>query len=142
LKPAWTFRWLLDPQQISPGTAMPSGLFKQDGSRWIFSGETPAAFATYPKDHADLLVRYMFQMTPEEQRRLMSTAPAATSGQAPAPSAGETPAANGQKVSRNLRRSRSRRGVYAAHRISSKKQARVSKIRESRSHHSSKRARE
>ncbi len=140
LKPAWTFRWLLDPQQISPGTAMPSGLFKQDGQRWIFSGETPAAFATYPKDHADLLVRYMFQMTPEEQRRLMSTSPAATSAQPPSPAAGETPATNGQKVSRNFRRSRSRRGVYAAHRGSPKKQARVNKIRESGSHHSSKRA--
>ena len=29
LKPDWTFRWLLDPAQISPGTAMPSSLFKQ-----------------------------------------------------------------------------------------------------------------
>ena len=27
LKPDWTFRWLLDPSQISPGTAMPTGLF-------------------------------------------------------------------------------------------------------------------
>ncbi|HBB97962.1 MAG TPA: hypothetical protein DC054_21480, partial [Blastocatellia bacterium] len=28
LKPDWTFRWLLDPAQIAPGTAMPSSLFK------------------------------------------------------------------------------------------------------------------
>src|SRR5256885_1859011 len=26
LKPEWTFRWLLDPAQIAPGTAMPTGL--------------------------------------------------------------------------------------------------------------------
>ena len=31
LKPDWTFRWLLDPAQISPGTAMPSGLFRKEG---------------------------------------------------------------------------------------------------------------
>jgi cytochrome c2 len=70
LKPGWTFRWLLDPAQISPGTAMPSGLFRREGDRWVFSGPTPDSFKTYTKDHADLLVRYMFQFTPEEQRRL------------------------------------------------------------------------
>ena len=31
LKPDWTFRWLLDPAQISPGTAMPTGLFRHEG---------------------------------------------------------------------------------------------------------------
>jgi hypothetical protein len=35
LKPDWTFRWLLDPAQISPGTAMPSGLVPQEGDRWV-----------------------------------------------------------------------------------------------------------
>ncbi|HEY3138165.1 MAG TPA: c-type cytochrome, partial [Blastocatellia bacterium] len=30
LKPAWTRRWLLDPRVISPGTSMPSELFKRD----------------------------------------------------------------------------------------------------------------
>ena len=110
LKPSWTFRWLLDPQQISPGTAMPSGLFKKDGERWVFSGPTPESFNEYHRDHADLLVRYMFLMTPDEQRRLASTGPAPTSGQPPAPKE-QTPAANGstQKVSRNATRSPSRR---------------------------------
>jgi mono/diheme cytochrome c family protein len=72
LKPAWTRRWLLEPALISPGTSMPSELFKRDTShqRWVFSGPTPPAFQTYEKDHVDLLVRYMFQMTPDEQRRL------------------------------------------------------------------------
>jgi cytochrome c551/c552 len=63
LKPEWTFRWLLDPQQISPGTGMPSGLFKRDptNTRWIFSADVGDAFKDYDKDHARLLVRYMFQ---------------------------------------------------------------------------------
>ncbi|HSF24318.1 MAG TPA: cytochrome c, partial [Blastocatellia bacterium] len=85
LKPAWTRRWLLEPALISPGTSMPSELFKRDTvhQRWVFSGPTPPAFQTYEKDHVDLLVRYMFQMTPDEQRRLgtggstAATAPAA-----------------------------------------------------------------
>jgi hypothetical protein len=71
LKPGWTRRWLLDPSMIDPGTAMPSGLFRREGDRWVFAGPTPAAFAGYPQDHADLLVRYMFQITPQEQRRLL-----------------------------------------------------------------------
>ncbi len=99
LKPGWTFRWLLDPQQISPGTGMPSGLFKKDGERWVFSGETPPAFNEYHGDHADLLVRYMFELTADEQRRLSSTSPPATSGQTPAPKETES-ATPAQKVSR------------------------------------------
>lgn len=84
LKPAWTRRWLLDPAIISPGTSMPSGLFREDREqgRWVFAGPTPAAFESYHKDHADLLVRYMFQITADEQRRLAggaSAAPAASS---------------------------------------------------------------
>lgn len=73
LKPGWTKRWMLDPSMISPGTAMPSGLFKLTGNRWIFAGPTPESFKDYGKDHAELLVRYMFEMTPEEQRRLLGT---------------------------------------------------------------------
>lgn len=140
LKPAWTFRWLLDPQQISPGTAMPSGLFKHEGERWVFSGETPASFATYPKDHADLLVRYMFQMTPEEQRRLSSTAPEATSGQSPAPKENQpAPATNGQKVGRNKARAAARRRVLAAHRRRVVRQARARVESVSKMHHKLKR---
>jgi cytochrome c551/c552 len=79
LKPAWTFRWLLDPARIAPGTAMPSGLFRREGEHWVFNGPLPASFQGYRKDHADLLVRYMFQLTPEEQGMLLGHTPAAKS---------------------------------------------------------------
>ncbi len=71
LKPGWTGRWMIDPQAISPGTAMPSGLFKREGDRWVFAGPLPESLKQYRGDHVDLLVRYMFQFTPEEQRRLI-----------------------------------------------------------------------
>ena len=73
LKPGWTRRWILDPSMIAPGTAMPSGLFRTDAERWVFAGPTPASFRGYTKDHADLLVRYMFQFTPDELARLRAT---------------------------------------------------------------------
>ena len=76
LKLGWTRRWILDPALISPGTAMPSGLFMRQDNRFVFAGPTPASFAGYPKDHADLLVRYMFSFTPEELNRLRSSASA------------------------------------------------------------------
>jgi hypothetical protein len=75
LRPAWTARWLVDPAKIAPGTAMPSGLFRREGNRWVFAGPQPAALQGYTKDHADLLVRYMFQLTPEEQRMLVGRSP-------------------------------------------------------------------
>jgi cytochrome c551/c552 len=76
LKPEWTFRWLLDPAQISPGTAMPSGLFRKEGDRWVINLPNPPASANeYKHDHADLLVRYMLLLTSEEQRRLLATSP-------------------------------------------------------------------
>ena len=90
LKPEWTRRWLLDPALISPGTSMPSGLFKHDAQtdRWVLNGALPPDFQAYDKDHPRLLVRYMFQITPDEQRRLSSSASAATSGTpTPAPKA-------------------------------------------------------
>jgi hypothetical protein len=74
LKPGWTRRWMLDPALMSPGTAMPSGLFRLEGARYVFTGPTPPGFNGYPKDHADLLVRYMFQFTPEELARLRGSA--------------------------------------------------------------------
>jgi cytochrome c2 len=74
LKPGWTKRWLLDPAMMSPGTAMPSGLFRHEDTRNVFAGPTPASFNGYPKDHADLLVRYMFQFTPDELGRLRGSA--------------------------------------------------------------------
>jgi cytochrome c551/c552 len=74
LKPGWARRWMLDPAMMSPGTAMPSGLFRADGEREVFAGPTPASFDGYNKDHAALLVRYMFQFTPDELARLRTSA--------------------------------------------------------------------
>ena len=70
LKPDWMERWMLDPQAIAPGTSMPSGLFKRENNHWVFSGPTPASFQGYDKDHTKLLVDYILQLTPEEQRRV------------------------------------------------------------------------
>ena len=78
LRPAWTGRWITNPQLIIPGTAMPSGLFKRDNDHWVFSGPIPENMRNYSGDHADLLVRYMFTLTPEEQRQLLGRTPATT----------------------------------------------------------------
>jgi cytochrome c551/c552 len=74
LKPGWVKRWILAPALMSPGTAMPSGLFRKEGDHYVFNGPLPASFNGYQKDQADLLVRYMFQFTPEELSRLRSSA--------------------------------------------------------------------
>jgi hypothetical protein len=63
-------RWIIDPQAISPGTSMPSGLFKRENDHWVFSGPTPPSFRGYDKDQTRLLVDYILQLTPEEQRRV------------------------------------------------------------------------
>ncbi|HUQ31584.1 MAG TPA: hypothetical protein VM095_05655, partial [Pyrinomonadaceae bacterium] len=116
-----TYRWLLDPQQISPGTAMPSGLFRKDGERMVFNGQTPEAFNNYHRDHAELLVRYMFLLTPDEQRRLTSGSPSATGGAAPAPTATPAPpaTAHARRQAQGARRinshaTRSRVGLFRA----------------------------
>ena len=70
LKPDWVERWIIDPQAISPGTSMPSGLFKRENDRWVFAGPTPPSFQGYDRDQTKLLVDYIFQLTPEEQRRV------------------------------------------------------------------------
>jgi len=70
LKPDWVERWIIDPQAISPGTAMPSGLFKRQEDHWVFAGPTPPSFKGYDKDQTRLLVNYILQLTPEEQRRV------------------------------------------------------------------------
>lgn len=109
LKPDWTFRWLLDPAQISPGTAMPTGLFRKEGERWVINLPNPPASANeYHQDHAALLVRYMLLMTPDEQRRLSATGPAA-------PAASASPQTTGRvrsptRKSRNLNALRRRQG--------------------------------
>jgi cytochrome c551/c552 len=80
LKPGWTERWMIDPANISPGTSMPSGLFRREGVQWVFNGPVPASFNGYTKDHTKLLVRYMFQLTPEEQRRVSGRAGSGAAG--------------------------------------------------------------
>ncbi|MGA8311273.1 MAG: hypothetical protein WB755_14660, partial [Terriglobales bacterium] len=73
LKPDWAERWILDPQAISPGTSMPSGLFRRENNHWVFAGPTPSSFQGYDKDQSRLLVDYIFQLTPEEQRRVAAS---------------------------------------------------------------------
>jgi cytochrome c551/c552 len=94
LKPDWTFRWLLDPQRIMPGTAMPSELFKRDGERWIFNGPLPPQAADYQGDHARLLVRYLLQLTPEEQARTSRSQPAPSGAQPNPTTTAPTPVAS------------------------------------------------
>ena len=53
LQPAWTERWITNPALIIPGTAMPSGLFKRDGDRWVFSGTGSATLEHYTGDQAE-----------------------------------------------------------------------------------------
>ncbi len=103
LKPEWTFRWLLDPAQISPGTAMPSGLFRLEGERWVINLPNPPLSATqYHSDHARLLVRYMMMLSPDEQRRLLATGPAT-------PAAGPTAQRRGNSANRTTSKNRPRR---------------------------------
>ncbi len=73
LKPDWAERWIVDPQAISPGTSMPSGLFKQSNGHWVFAGPTPPSFQGYDKDQTKLLVDYIFQLTADEQRRVAAS---------------------------------------------------------------------
>jgi len=75
LQPAWTERWITDPAKIIPGTAMPSGLFRKEGDRWVFAGPAPGSMEHYTGDEANLLVRYMFSLTPQEQAQLLGRTP-------------------------------------------------------------------
>lgn len=142
LKPDWTYRWLLDPQAISPGTAMPKELFRKEADgRWVINvAQGPKSFDEYHKDHARLLVRYMFLMTPEEQRALNATSPTPTSGSAPAPTekapppaAPAAPAAHARKRPLRLLQ---RRGALRASRESqllrSHRLRRIAQMRSSR----------
>jgi mono/diheme cytochrome c family protein len=70
LKPDWTERWMVHPEIIRPGTNMPSGLFRQEGQRWVFALADLPSLRGYDQDHAKLMVRYMFQYSAAEQRRL------------------------------------------------------------------------
>ncbi len=124
LKYDWTFRWLLDPAQISPGTAMPTGLFRKEGERWVINLPNPPASANaYTHDHAQLLVRYMLLMTPDEQRRLLATSPvqpAATATQARDNSRKRSRQTTARKIRNN------KRGVPAARTASARSNTRPS----------------
>jgi len=86
LKPDWVERWITDPQAVSPGTSMPSGLFKQVNNQWVFAGPTPQTFNGYDGDHRKLLTDYIFQLTPEEQRRVAASMPRGKTASVPQPS--------------------------------------------------------
>jgi mono/diheme cytochrome c family protein len=86
LKPDWVERWITDPQAISPGTSMPSGLFNRVNDHWVFAGPTPPSLRGYDQDHTKLLVDYIFQLTPEEQRRVAASMGRSTASNAPRPS--------------------------------------------------------
>jgi hypothetical protein len=96
LKPDWMERWVIDPQAISPGTSMPSGLFKRENNHWVFSGPKPPSFQGYDKDQTKLLVDYILQLTPEEQRRV-----GAAMGRGSRASGGSSPGTAGTGAGRN-----------------------------------------
>lgn len=70
LMPDWFERWLIEPHEISPGCVMPSGFFESDQ---IMNRSGPPATIGAKEDVAKLLMRYIFELTPPEQRKLMST---------------------------------------------------------------------
>jgi cytochrome c551/c552 len=78
LRAPWTERWITEPATIIPGTAMPSGLFIRQDGRWVFNGALPAAAKNYTGDEADLLVRYLMELTPQEQAMLSGSTPSAS----------------------------------------------------------------
>src|SRR6202790_1847586 len=73
LKPDWAERWVLDPQAIIPRLWMPSGLFRRQNNHCVFAGPTPPSFQGYEKDQSTLLVDYIFQLTPEEQKHVAAS---------------------------------------------------------------------
>jgi hypothetical protein len=90
---------------------MPSGLFKrdQDHNRWVLNGQLPPDLQKYDQDHVALLVRYMFQMSPDEQKRLgAQLASSASKAAAAAPAKPTASVSSGQgwrdKVVSSLRR--------------------------------------
>ncbi len=98
LKADWMERWIIDPQAISPGTSMPSGLFRRENSHWVFAGPTPASFLGYDKDHTKLLVDYILQLTPEELQRVGAAVGRVPAANASPPSGGKK---SGSRAGRN-----------------------------------------
>ena len=50
---------------------------QKNAAVWVFAGPTPAAMQQYHGDQADLLVRYLFTLTPQEQAALTGRTPSA-----------------------------------------------------------------
>ena len=97
LKPDWAERWITRSAGDQPRHVHAFGTV-QAGEQTTGSsaGPTPPSFQGYEKDHSKLLVDYIFQLTPEEQRRV-------------AASMGRT-SASVQPPGRNRRQMHSRRG--------------------------------
>jgi hypothetical protein len=93
---------------------MPSGLFRKEGDKWVANlGTLPPAANGYDHDHARLLVRYMFLMSPDEQRQLLAAGPATTA--APTAVTAQNHARAKKKRSNHVRiRRRAALGSYAA----------------------------
>jgi hypothetical protein len=64
---------------------MPSGLFNKVNDHWVFAGPTPPSFQGYDQDHTKLLVDYIFQLTPEEQKRVAASMGRSTASNPPQP---------------------------------------------------------
>jgi len=112
LKPDWVMRWLPKPSDISPGVAMPDGMFVRKDDHWVVGApNAPADVVNYPKDHARLVARYMFQMTPDEQKRLLSASPApAKPAATPAATTTTTTGRNNRRPNQRQQLSRNRNG--------------------------------
>ena len=65
-------------------------LFKRENNHWVFSGPTPPSFQGYDKDQTKLLVDYIFQLTPDEQRRVGASMGRCAGCQRRAPGGSET----------------------------------------------------
>ncbi|MGA8344808.1 MAG: hypothetical protein WB781_22950, partial [Candidatus Sulfotelmatobacter sp.] len=49
----------------------------QQNNQWVFAGPTPPTFNGFEGDHRKLLTDYIFQLTPEEQKRVAASMPRA-----------------------------------------------------------------
>jgi hypothetical protein len=77
---------------------MPSGLFQRQNDHWVFAGPTPPSFQGYEGDQSKLLVDYIFQLTPEEQKRVAGSM-GRTRASTQSPSKSKPSAASSQRVS-------------------------------------------
>jgi hypothetical protein len=115
LKPDWTFRWLLDPSQISPGNRDAEWTVPQRKAiaGWLSGFAAAGCSRATEHDHAQLLVRYMFLMNPDEQRQLLAAGPATTAC-ADSSYDAESRACEESRLNHVRSRSRAALGTYAA----------------------------